>query len=105
RKRFDLYANVRPTVTISGVPSFYDDVDIIIVRENESGMYSGQGQTLSDDGRYAEASSVMTYDQSERIIRYAFELARAKGHSNVTLAHKANILKTTSGLFLSVGRE
>lgn len=105
RKRFDLYANVRPTVALKGVPAVYDDVDIITVRENESGMYSGQGQTLTEDGERAEACSVITRTQSERLIRYAFELARARGRAKVTLAHKANILKTTSGLFLAVGQE
>lgn len=105
RKRFDLYANVRPTVTMQGVPTFYDDVDIITVRENEAGMYSGEGQTLSEDGERAQACSVITRTQSERLIRYAFELARERGRKKVTLVHKANILKTTSGLFLSVGQE
>lgn len=105
RKHFDLYANVRPAVSMQGVPTFYDDVDIIVVRENEGGMYFGHGQTLSDDGECAEASSVITRTQSERLIRYAFELARVRGRKKVTLAHKANILKTTSGLFLAVGQE
>lgn len=105
RKRFDLYANLRPAVSMQGAPSLYDDIDILNVRENESGMYSGYGQTMSDDGRRAEASSVITREQSERIIRYAFDQARARGRKKITLAHKANILKTTSGLFLSVGQE
>ncbi|HET7314652.1 isocitrate dehydrogenase [Salinisphaera sp.] len=105
RKRFDLYANVRPAVSMTGAKPLYDDLDIIIVRENEHGMYSGEGQTLSDDGERGEACSVITRSQSERIIRFAFELARARGRKKVTLAHKANILKTTSGLFLSVGGE
>lgn len=105
RKRFDLYANLRPAVAMTGTSPLYDDLDIITVRENESGMYSGKGQTLSGDGKRAEATSVMTRKQSKRIIRYAFELARARGRRKVTLAHKANILKTTSGLFLAVGRE
>lgn len=105
RKRFDLYANVRPAVAMQGVATFYDDVDIIIVRENEGGMYSGEGQSMSDDGQRAQALSVITRDECERLIRYAFEMARARGRKKVTIAHKANILKTTSGLFLSVGRE
>lgn len=105
RKRFDLFANVRPAVSMAGAKPLYDDLDIIIVRENEHGMYSGEGQTLSDDGERAEACSVITRSQSERIIRFAFELARARGRKKVTLSHKANILKTTSGLFLSVGNE
>lgn len=105
RKHFDLYVNLRPAVSMAGAASVYDDLAIITVRENEIGMYSGEGQTLSDDGQRAEAMSVITRDQSERVIRFAFELARARGRRKVTLAHKANILKTTSGLFLVVGRE
>jgi len=105
RKKFDLYANVRPTLSMPGTKSRYDDLDIITVRENTGGMYSGQGQTLSEDGSRAEALSVITRDECERIIRFAFELARSRGRKKVTLAHKANIMKTTSGLFLDVGRE
>lgn len=105
RKQFDLYANVRPTLTLPGTQSRYDNVDIITVRENQGGMYSGEGQIVDDEGNRAEAKSVITRSQSARIVRYAFELARAQGRRKVTLAHKANILKSTSGLFLKVGRE
>src|SRR5699024_2863014 len=65
RKRFELYANVRPAVAMKGAPSVYDDFDIIVVRENESGMYSGEGQTMSDDGQRAEALSAITRDECE----------------------------------------
>lgn len=105
RKQFDLYANVRPTLTLPGTQSRYDNVDIITVRENQGGMYSGEGQIVDEDGQRAEAKSVITREQAARIVRYAFELARAQGRRKVTLAHKANILKSTSGLFLKVGRE
>ncbi|MES1926515.1 isocitrate dehydrogenase [Salinisphaera sp. T31B1] len=105
RKQFDLYANVRPTLSMPGTKSRYHDLDIITVRENKGGMYSGEGQTVSEDGTRAEALSVITREQSERIIRFAFELARSRGRKKVTLAHKANIMKSTSGLFLEVGRE
>ena len=105
RKHFDLYANVRPTISLPGTKSRYDDLDIITVRENKGGMYSGEGQTVSDDGQRAEALSVITREQCERIIKFAFEMARARGRKKVTLAHKANIMKSTSGLFLEVGRE
>ncbi|MGN8159532.1 isocitrate dehydrogenase [Salinisphaera sp. RV14] len=105
RKQFDLYANVRPTLSLPGTQSRYHDLDIIIVRENKGGMYSGEGQTVSADGNRAEALSVVTREQSERIVRFAFDMARARGRSKVTLAHKANIMKSTSGLFLKVGRE
>ena len=105
RKRFDLYANVRPVVSLPGVVSRYENLDIITVRENTEGMYSGEGQTVSEDGSRAEALSVITRDESERILRFAFDLARERGRRKVTLAHKANIMKSTSGLFLEVGRE
>ncbi len=105
RKRFDLYANVRPVVSLPGVVSRYENLDIITVRENTEGMYSGEGQTVSEDGSRAEALSVITRDESERILRFAFDLARARGRRKVTLAHKANIMKSTSGLFLEVGRD
>ncbi len=105
RQKFDLYANVRRTLTMPGARSHYTDLDIITVRENQGGMYSGEGQVLSADGNRAEALSVVTRDQCERIIRFAYELARARGRKKVTLAHKANIMKTTSGLFLDIGRE
>ena len=88
-----------------GTQSRYDDLDIITVRENKGGMYSGEGQTVSEDGNRAEALSVVTREQSERIVRFAFDMARARGRRKVTLAHKANIMKSTSGLFLKVGRE
>ncbi|ROO36740.1 isocitrate dehydrogenase [Salinisphaera orenii] len=105
RKKFDLYANVRPTLSMPGTRSRYEGLDIITVRENKGGMYSGEGQTVSEDGTRAEALSVITREQCERIIRFAFEMARSRGRRKVTLAHKANIMKSTSGLFLDVGRE
>jgi isocitrate dehydrogenase (NAD+) len=105
RQRFVLYANVRPTVSLPGVQALHSNVDIITVRENQGGMYSGEGQKMSEDGRRAEALSVITREQAERIIRFAFDLAHDRGRNKVSLAHKANILKTTSGLFLEVGNE
>jgi len=105
RKHFDLYANVRPALSFPGVVSRYEKLDIVTVRENTEGMYSGEGQKVSEDGSRAEALSVITRKESERIIRFAFDLARARGRRKVTLAHKANIMKSTSGLFLEVGRE
>ncbi len=105
RKHFDLYANVRPVISFPGTKSRYDGIDIITIRENTEGMYSGQGQRLSEDGERAEALSVVTRRESLRLIRFAFETARRVGRNKLTLAHKANIMKTTSGLFLRCGRE
>lgn len=104
RKVFNLYANVRPAVTFSGTKAHFDNIDIITVRENTEGMYSGEGQTLSKSGEYAEAISVVTKEGSERVLRFAYELAQKKGRKKITVVHKANILKTTSGLFLETAR-
>lgn len=104
RRRFELFANVRPTLSIPGVPSRYSDIDLIIVRENMEGIYSGQGQTLSADGERAELTSVVTRTGSERVLRYACDMARRLGRRKVTVVHKANIMKSTSGLFLEVAR-
>jgi len=105
RKRFDLYANVRPALTIPGTKSLYEGIDIITVRENTEGAYIGEGQHLSADGETATLTQKVTRRGSERIVRYAFDLARKVGRKKVTVVHKANILKTTSGLFLKVARE
>ncbi len=105
RKRFDLYANVRPAISIPGTKSRYENVDIITVRENTEGAYVGEGQQLSADGETATLTQKITRRGSERIVRYAFDLARRLGRRQVTVVHKANILKTTSGLFLKVARE
>jgi isocitrate dehydrogenase (NAD+) len=105
RKRFDLYANVRPAITFPGTRAHYDGIDIVTVRENTEGAYGAEGQTLSTDGQVAQSEVRVTWRGSERIVRFAFDLARREGRRKVTLVHKANIMKTTSGLFLDVGRE
>ena len=105
RKKFNLYANVRPVLSFKGTKSRYDNIDIITVRENTEGMYSGAGQKRSDDNKSAEAMSIITREGAERIVKFAFELARQEGRKKVTIIHKANILKSTSGLFLEVARE
>ncbi len=105
RRRFDLYANVRPAITFPNTRARYQGIDIITVRENTEGAYIGEGQALSEDGEVATLTQKITRKGSERIVRYAFELARSAGRRKVTVVHKANILKTTSGLFLRVARE
>lgn len=105
RKHFDLYANIRPVLSFKGARALYTDIDLIIIRENTEGMYSGQGQHLSADGSRAENLSVITRFESQRIITYAFALARRLKRHKVTVCHKANILKATQGLFLATGRE
>lgn len=105
RRRFDLYANVRPAITFPNTKARYQGIDIITVRENTEGAYIGEGQALSEDGETATLTQKITRKGSDRIVRYAFELARSAGRRKVTVVHKANILKTTSGLFLRVARE
>ena len=105
RKRFDLYANVRPAKSFPNTKSrFPTGVDLITVRENTEGAYIGEGQSLSEDGETALLTQKITRRGSERIVRYAFELARKTGRKKVTVVHKANILKSTSGLFLKTAR-
>ena len=105
RKQFKLYANVRPVLSFKGTKARYEDIDIITVRENTQGMYSGLGQIVSADGEKAEAKSMITREGAEKIVVFAYELARREGRKKVTAVHKANILKSTSGLFLKVARE
>jgi isocitrate dehydrogenase (NAD+) len=105
RKRFDLYANVRPAKSFPNTKSrFPSGVDLVTVRENTEGAYIGEGQSLSEDGETAVLTQKVTRRGSERIVRYAFELARKTGRKKVTVVHKANILKSTSGLFLRTAR-
>jgi isocitrate dehydrogenase (NAD+) len=105
RRRFDLYANVRPAITFPGTKARYENIDLITVRENTEGAYGSEGQTMSADGQSAQSLIRVTHRGSERILRYAFDLATKLGRKKVTIVHKANIMKTTSGLFLKVGRE
>ncbi len=105
RKRFDLYANVRPAISFPNTKSrFASGVDLITVRENTEGAYIGEGQQVSEDGETAVLTQKVTRRGSERIVRYAFDLARRTGRKKVTVVHKANILKSTSGLFLKTAR-
>jgi isocitrate dehydrogenase (NAD+) len=107
RKEFQLFANLRPAKTI--IPGRrFDHVDIVMVRENLEGLYIGQERWVEVDGDphgRAESVAVITRTGAERIVRYAFEYAVLHRRKKVTLVHKANILKNTSGLFLDVGRE
>jgi isocitrate dehydrogenase (NAD+) len=105
RELFDLYANVRPVVSIPGTRARFESVDIITVRENTEGAYLAADAKVSEDGSRAESKMIITRKGSERVTRYAFELARNAGRKKVTLVHKANILKAVSGLFLDVSRE
>ncbi|EIW88849.1 isocitrate dehydrogenase [Alishewanella agri BL06] len=104
RKKFNLYANVRPVKSFTGTKARYDNIDILTIRENTQGMYSGHGQKISADGEIAEATSIISRESSANIVEFAFETARREGRKKVTALHKANILKSTSGLFLKTAR-
>jgi len=104
RQRLDLYANVRPATSLQGLNTPFDDVDLIIFRENTEGLYSGI-EYFDERLEIADSIARVTKQGSERIIRFCFEYARAHDRNHVTLAHKANILKKTSGLFLDIGHE
>ncbi|KPJ99062.1 MAG: isocitrate/isopropylmalate dehydrogenase family protein [Gemmatimonadota bacterium] len=106
RREFDLYANVRPAKTILHGGRF-EDVDIVLVRENTEGLYIGFEATIpvGDDPRaVAQSNAVVTRRGCERIARFAFEYALQHGRRKVTICHKANILKAVSGLFLETAR-
>ena len=105
RKRFDLYANVRPAISMPGTRSRYENIDLITVRENTEGAYLAQDAFTTSDDSHAESKMVVTRKGSERVVRYAFEMARRCGRKRVTAVHKANILKDVSGLFLRVAHE
>jgi isocitrate dehydrogenase (NAD+) len=105
RRKFDLYAHVRPAISFPNTKSRYSNIDLITVRENTEGAYIGEGQSVSEDGETALLTQKITRKGSERIVRYAFELSKNLGRKKITIVHKANILKSTSGLFLKVARE
>ena len=98
RQMFNLFANVRPIKTIPGIPCRYENVDMIVVRENSEDLYKGIEYQISDG--VAQGIKIITREASERIGRHAFELAIKLGRKKVTAVHKANIMKFTDGLFL-----
>jgi isocitrate dehydrogenase (NAD+) len=104
RKMFSLYAGVRPSKNISGIKAVKPGVDLIIVRENTEEFYSGIEHYVDAKRSAAETIGIVTRTGSERIIRFAFDYARKHGRKKVTVVHKANILKYTSGLFLDIAR-
>lgn len=105
RHEFDLYINLRPAKTFPGVRSRFEGIDLVIFRENTEGLYVGLEHYIDRQRNTAQAMTITTRFGSERIVRAAFEYARAHGRKKVTIVHKANILKYTSGMFLATGRE
>jgi len=103
RRTFNLFANVRPCVSIKGFKTAYDDVNTVLIRENTEGEYSGIEHEVVDG--VVQSIKLITWDASERVARYAFHYAQTQGRSRVTAVHKANIMKMSDGMFLSACRE
>src|SRR5947209_7979393 len=102
RQGLDLYASVRPVKTLPGVKSPYGRVDLIVVRENTEGLYSGQEHVVIPG--VVESLRIVTRPAAERIVRFAFELARREGRRRVSFCHKADVLRLSDGLFLECAR-
>ncbi len=105
RKEFDLFANVRPARSYPGVRSRYNDIDLVIIRENTEEFYAGIEHYIDPQRSAAETIGIVTRSGCERILKYAYEYAGSHGRKLVTTVHKANILKYTGGLFLEVSHE
>lgn len=107
RQKFNLYSNIRPARTLPSIETPFRGVDMVLFRENTQGLYIGKEHWV-DEGenkRHSEAIAVVTEEASKNIIRAAFEYAVKNDRKKVTLVHKANILKLTTGLFLEVGKK
>ncbi len=98
RKALDLYANLRPVHSIEGIKSRYDNVDLIIVRENTEDLYAGLEHIITPG--VSQSIKVITSSASTRIGKFAFDYARKMGRKRVTAVHKANIMKLSDGMFL-----
>ncbi len=105
RKKLDLYANLRPTRSFEGINTRYENIDLVVVRENTEGLYAGIERYTSDDKSSGETIRRITKDASERIAQFAFEYAKNEKRNKVTVTHKANIMKVTDGIFLDAARK
>jgi isocitrate dehydrogenase (NAD+) len=103
RQAFELYANLRPVKNLPGVKARYENVDLIVVRENTEGLYSGIEHEVVPG--VMESLKIITEKASTRIAKFAFDFARERGRNKVTAIHKANIMKLTDGLFLDCARK
>jgi len=103
RKEFNLYANVRPCKSIEGYKTLYNDVDVVTIRENTEGEYSGIEHEIVDG--VVQSIKLITEPASTRVAEYAFQYAKAHGRKRVTAVHKANIMRMSDGLFLRCCRE
>jgi isocitrate dehydrogenase (NAD+) len=102
RQSFDLYANLRPVKNLPGVKARYENVDLIVVRENTEGLYSGIEHEVVPG--VMESLKIITEKASTRIAKFAFEYAQSNSRKKIAAVHKANIMKLTDGLFLQCAR-
>ncbi len=102
RQGLELYASVRPVQSLPGINVPYQDVDLVVVRENTEGLYSGQEHMVVPG--VVEGLRIVTRTAAERIVRFAFELARHQGRRRITFCHKADVLPQSDGLFLETAR-
>nr|WP_290670453.1 isocitrate dehydrogenase (NAD(+)) [Ardenticatena sp.] len=103
RQRLHLFANYRPAKSMPGIETAFENVDLIVVRENTEGLYSGIEHVVVPG--VVESLKIITRDATERVARFAFEMARRDGRKKITAVHKANIMKLSDGLFLEVCRQ
>ena len=103
RKELQLYVNVRPIKNYPGVASRYENVDLVIFRENSEDLYVGNERMIDDNT--AEAIKIITRGATERTARYGFEYLKRTGRKKMTIGHKANVMKLTDGLFLKTGQD
>jgi isocitrate dehydrogenase (NAD+) len=102
RQDLDLFASVRPVCSLPGIKVPYDNVDLVVVRENTEGLYSGQEHVVVPG--VVESLRIVTRTAAERIVRYAFDLARTQGRRRVTFCHKQDVMPMSDGLFLATAR-
>ncbi len=100
RKELDLYGNIRPSLSLPGVETPFENIDLIIYRENTEDLYAGVEHMVGKDA--AESIKIITREGTERICRMAFERSKEQGRKHITVVHKANIMKFTDGLFRDV---
>jgi isocitrate dehydrogenase (NAD+) len=103
RKALNLYTSLRPVRSIPGIKTRYDDIDLVVFRENTEGLYAGREHEVVPG--VVEALKIITAEASARIARYAFEYARWRGRSKVSVIHKASVMKLSDGLFLEEARK
>ncbi|KAJ2938469.1 hypothetical protein O0L34_g12914 [Tuta absoluta] len=103
RKEFDLYANVRPCKSLDGIKTLYDNVDVVTIRENTEGEYSGIEHEIVDG--VVQSIKLITEEASKRVAEFAFQFARDNKRKMVTAVHKANIMRMSDGLFLRCCRD